>query len=56
MQVASLIKLSVMYLAMKENQDETLVEAMGKRADNLVSNKLVMSFGKEKVNKTLNNN
>ncbi len=53
MQAASLIKLPVMYLAMKENLDEALVEAMGKRSDNGVFNKLVTSFGKEKVNKTI---
>ncbi|EKE05716.1 MAG: hypothetical protein ACD_19C00182G0044 [uncultured bacterium] len=53
MQAASLIKLPVMYLAMKENQDKTLVEAMGKRSDNGAFTKMVDILGKEKVNKTI---
>ena len=53
MQAASLIKLPVMYLAMKENQDKSLIEAMGKRTDNNAFNKMVNTLGKEKINKTI---
>lgn len=53
MQAASLIKLPVMYLAMKEYQDKQLIEAMGKRSDNGAFTKMVSILGKEKVNKTI---
>jgi len=53
MQAASLIKLPVMYMAMKENKDTTLVEAMGKRSDNGAFTKMVGILGKENVNKTI---
>ncbi len=53
MQAASLIKLPVMYMAMREDKDLTLVEAMGKRSDNIAFTKMVASFGKEEVNKTI---
>jgi len=53
MQAASLIKLPVMYLAMKEGQDKSLIEAMGKRSDNNAFNKMVSIFGKENINKTI---
>lgn len=53
MQAASLIKLPVMYLAMKNDEDRTLIEAMGKRSDNNAYNKMVGILGKEKVNKTI---
>lgn len=53
MQAASLIKLPVMYLAMKNNEDKSLVEAMGKRSDNFAFNTIVESLGKEVVNNTI---
>ncbi|MDP3917585.1 MAG: serine hydrolase [Candidatus Woesebacteria bacterium] len=53
MQAASLIKLPVMYLAMKENEDKTLIEAMGKRSDNSAYNKMIDILGKENVNNTI---
>ena len=53
MQAASLIKLPVMYLAMKEGQDKDLVEAMGKRSDNNAFNKMVNILGKENINKVI---
>ena len=51
MQAASLIKLPVMYLAMKEDQDRTLIEAMGKRSDNGAFNKMVGILGREEINR-----
>lgn len=53
MQAASLIKLPVMYLAMKEGEDKDLVEAMGKRSDNNAFNKMIGILGKENINKTI---
>lgn len=53
MQAASLIKLPVMYLAMKEGKDQNLIEAMGKRSDNNAFNKMVNILGKEKINKAI---
>lgn len=53
MQAASLIKLPVMYMAMKEDKDQSLVEAMGKRSDNSAFTKMVTILGKENVNKTV---
>ncbi|HCR35904.1 hypothetical protein A2130_00060 [Candidatus Woesebacteria bacterium GWC2_33_12] len=53
MQAASLIKLPIMYLAMKEGQDKSLIEAMGKRSDNSAFNEMVSVLGKERVNKTI---
>lgn len=53
MQAASLIKLPVMYLAMKNDEDRTLIEAMGKRSDNNAYNKMVGILGRENVNKTI---
>lgn len=53
MQAASLIKLPVMYLALKNDEDESLVEAMGKRSDNSAFNKMVGILGKEKINKAI---
>lgn len=53
MQAASLIKLPVMYMAMKNDKDKTLVEAMGKKSDNASYNKMVGILGKENVNKTI---
>ena len=53
MQAASLIKLPVMYMAMKEGKDKSLIEAMGKRSDNNAFIKMVSILGKENVNKTI---
>lgn len=53
MQAASLIKLPVMYMAMKNDKDKSLVEAMGKRSDNGAYNKMVGILGKENVNRTI---
>lgn len=53
MQAASLIKLPVMYLAMKEGQDKNLIKAMGKRSDNTSFNKMVNILTKEKINKAI---
>lgn len=53
MQAASLIKLPVMYMAMRDNKDVSLVEAMGKRSDNSAFIKMVSLLGKENVNKTI---
>ena len=53
MQAASLIKLPIMYLAMKEGQDKGMIEAMGKRSDNNAFNKMVNILGKERINKTI---
>lgn len=53
MQAASLIKLPVMYLAMKKGEDKKLVEAMGKRSDNSAYLKMVEILGRENVNKTI---
>jgi len=53
MQAASLIKLPVMYLAMKENKDKQLVEAMGKRSDNGAFVKMLDILGRENVNNTI---
>jgi hypothetical protein len=53
MQAASLIKLPVMYLAMKNDKDKSMVEAMGKRSDNNAFNKMVGILGKENVNKAI---
>mgnify|MGYP001569831605 CR=1 FL=1 len=53
MQAASLIKLPVMYLAMKNGEDKTLIEAMGKRSDNGAYNKMVSILGKEEINKAI---
>lgn len=55
MQAASLIKLPVMYLAMKNGEDETLVEAMGKRSDNKAFNTMVNRLGNEEINYALKN-
>lgn len=55
MQAASLIKLPVMYMAMKENKDKSLVEAMGKRSDNGAFIKMLEILGRENVNKTISN-
>lgn len=53
MQAASLIKLPVMYMAMKDNEDKSLVEAMGKRSDNSAFTKMINILGKENVNKAI---
>jgi hypothetical protein len=53
MQAASLIKLPVMYMAMKNGQDRTLVEAMGKRSDNGAFVKMLNNLGRENVNKKI---
>ena len=53
MQAASLIKLPVMYLAMKNGEDKTLVEAMGKRSDNGAFTNMVNILGKENVNRAI---
>ncbi|MFZ3301304.1 MAG: serine hydrolase [Microgenomates group bacterium] len=53
MQAASLIKLPVMYLAMKNGEDKTLIEAMGKRSDNGAFNKMVATLGKENINRAI---
>jgi beta-lactamase class A len=53
MQAASLIKLPVMYMAIKEDKNKDLVEAMGKRSDNSAFIKMVEILGKENVNKTI---
>lgn len=53
MQAASLIKLPVMYLAMKNDEDPALIEAMGKRSDNSAFNKMVSILGKENLNKAI---
>jgi len=53
MQAASLIKLPVMYLAMKNGEDKNLVEAMGKRSDNGAFNRMVNILGKENVNRAI---
>ncbi len=53
MQAASLIKLPVMYLAMKNGEDKAPIEAMGKRSDNGAFTKMVGILGKENVNKTI---
>lgn len=53
MQAASLIKLPVMYLAMKNGEDKSLIEAMGKRSDNSAFVKMVNTLGKENVSKTI---
>lgn len=53
MQAASLIKLPVMYLAMKNGEDKILIEAMGKRSDNNAFIKMVNILGKENVNKII---
>lgn len=59
MQAASLIKLPVMYMAMKNDKEygdqdlKSLVEAMGKRSDNVAYNKTVGILGKENVNRTI---
>jgi beta-lactamase class A len=55
MQAASLIKLPVMYLALKENNDEKLVEAMGKRSDNNAFTQAVEILGKEKIENAILN-
>lgn len=55
MQAASLIKLPVMYLAMKNGEDKNLVEAMGKRSDNGAFNRMVNILGKENVNRAISN-
>lgn len=51
MQAASLIKLPVMYLAMKNGEDKALIEAMGKRSDNTAFNKMVATIGRENINR-----
>ncbi len=51
MQAASLIKLPVMYLAMKNGEDRSLVEAMGKRSDNGSFTKMVTTLGEENINR-----
>jgi len=53
MQAASLIKLPVMYMAMKSNKNLDLVEAMGKRSDNSAFVKMLGILGRENVNKTI---
>lgn len=53
MQAASLIKLPVMYLAMKNGEDKSLIEAMGKRSDNSAFNKMVSNLGKENINRAI---
>ncbi|MEK7168494.1 MAG: serine hydrolase [Patescibacteria group bacterium] len=53
MQAASLIKLPVMYLAMKNGEDKVLVEAMGKRSENSAFNKMVNILGKENINRAI---
>lgn len=53
MQAASLIKLPVMYLAMKNGEDRTLIEAMGKRSDNSAFNKTVSKLGRENINRAI---
>lgn len=53
MQAASLIKLPVMYLAMVEGEDKTLIEAMGKKSDNSAYNKMVNVLGKENINRAI---
>lgn len=53
MQAASLIKLPVMYLAMKNGEDKVLVEAMGKRSDNSAFNKMVSILEKENINRAI---
>lgn len=53
MQAASLIKLPVMYLAMKNGEDRTLIEAMGKRSDNSAFNKMVSKLGRENINRAI---
>lgn len=53
MQAASLIKLPVMYLAIKTDADESLIEAMGKRSDNDAFKKMVNFLGKESINKAI---
>ncbi len=53
MQAASLIKLPVMYLAMKNGEDKKLVEAMGKRSDNSAFTKMVSTLGKENINRAI---
>jgi len=51
MQAASLIKLPVMYLAMKNGEDRMLIEAMGKRSDNSAYIKMIKILGIENVNR-----
>lgn len=53
MQAASLIKLPVMYMAMKQNKDRILIEAMGKRSDNSAYIKMLEILGRENVNRTI---
>lgn len=53
MQAASLIKLPVMYLAMKNGEDRELIEAMGKRSDNSAYIKMVKILGIENVNRAI---
>jgi len=55
MQAASLIKLPVMYLAMKNDEDKTLIEAMGKRSDNNAFNTVVKRLGSEEINNAIKN-
>lgn len=55
MQAASLIKLPVMYLAMKNGEDKTLIEAMGKRSDNNAFNTMVKRLGSEEINNVIKN-
>ncbi len=53
MQAASLIKLPVMYLAMKNGEDKTLIESMGKRSDNSAFIKMKNTLGIENINKSI---
>lgn len=53
MQAASLIKLPIMYMAMKDDKDKQLIEAMGKRSDNVAFNKMIGILGRENINKTI---
>ncbi|MEK7472526.1 MAG: serine hydrolase [Patescibacteria group bacterium] len=55
MQAASLIKLPVMYMAMRDDKDKQLIEAMGKRSDNSAFNKMLDILGQENVNNTISN-
>lgn len=53
MQAASLIKLPVMYMAMRDDKDKALIEAMGKRSDNGAFIKMVNTLEKENVNRNI---
>lgn len=55
MQAASLIKLPVMYLAIKNDEDTNLISVMGKKSDNQAFVKMVSILGKKNISQTIYN-